>query len=295
MIVWGGQGEGYLDTGGRYTPGTNTWEATGIGAGVPAGRTQHTAVWTGNEMIVWGGRYESGYFDAGANYDASAAPYTFYRDADGDGFGDPANTTSACTMPAGYSAADSDCDDASASVHPGAVEVCNGADDDCNGQVDEGLPTATLYRDADGDGHGNAAITVTSCSAPAGYVADATDCNDANAAVHPGALEFCSAIDDDCNGVIDDGAYQACIAQWSADKAACQAGLSVRLDQLQSQLQACLAAAHTAWQAAACTNAYNTGAANANNVYRTCINQANLVAWNCSRRCPNASTGDVRR
>ena len=57
MIVWGGRDGGsnsYLNTGGRYNPGTDSWTATSTN-GAPAGRYWHTAVWTGSEMIVWGG------------------------------------------------------------------------------------------------------------------------------------------------------------------------------------------------------------------------------------------------
>jgi hypothetical protein len=68
---------------------------------------------------------------------------TFYRDADGDGWSDGA-TQSACTAPAGYFAAadlqatSGDCRDDLAAVHPGAEEICNGSDDDCDGAADEG-------------------------------------------------------------------------------------------------------------------------------------------------------------
>src|SRR4029453_11426830 len=59
MIVWGGINAGsaiYLHTGGRYTPATDTWNPTNDAPGeVPEGRILHTAVWTGSEMIVWGG------------------------------------------------------------------------------------------------------------------------------------------------------------------------------------------------------------------------------------------------
>ena len=56
MIVWGGvNATGYLNTGGRYDPGTDSWTATGT-TGAPAARDYHTAVWTGSEMIVWGGK-----------------------------------------------------------------------------------------------------------------------------------------------------------------------------------------------------------------------------------------------
>ncbi len=132
------------------------------------------------------------------------AQLTFYRDADGDGFGNPASTTQACAVPAGYVANATDCDDTKASVHPGVVEVCNGIDDNCNGTIDEGVQT-TFYRDADGDGFGNAGSTTQACSVPAGYVANATDCDDTKASVHPGATEVCNGIDDNCNGTIDEG------------------------------------------------------------------------------------------
>jgi Tol biopolymer transport system component len=86
----------------------------------------------------------------------------------------------------------------------GATEVCNGLDDNCDGQIDEGV-TATFYRDADGDGYGNPGDSIQACSAPVGYVANNTDCNDSLASVHPSAVEVCNGIDDDCDGLIDEG------------------------------------------------------------------------------------------
>ena len=129
---------------------------------------------------------------------------TFYADVDGDGYGNPASSVQACSVPAGYVSNNTDCNDANASVHPGATEICNGIDDNCNGQIDEGLGS-TFYADVDGDGYGNPASSVQACSAPAGYVSNSTDCNDANASVHPGATEVCNGIDDNCNGQIDEG------------------------------------------------------------------------------------------
>ena len=107
---------------------------------------------------------------------------TFYRDADGDGFGDPANTVQACTAPAGYVANSLDCNDASAAIKPGVTEICDGIDNNCDGQTDEYLPLNSYYRDADGDGYGNPLQFTQTCSAtpPAGYVANSTDCNDAD-------------------------------------------------------------------------------------------------------------------
>ena len=70
---------------------------------------------------------------------------TFYRDLDADGFGDPAAAVQACSAPAGFVANNSDCDDANATRHPGAAEICNGIDDNCDGQIEESV-------DADHDG-----------------------------------------------------------------------------------------------------------------------------------------------
>ncbi|MBK8343493.1 MAG: putative metal-binding motif-containing protein [Bacteroidetes bacterium] len=72
-----------------------------------------------------------------------------------------------------------DCNDGDASVNPAGTEVCNGIDDNCDGNIDEGVQS-TFYADADGDGYGDAGSTTMACEAPEGYTADATDCNDAD-------------------------------------------------------------------------------------------------------------------
>lgn len=128
---------------------------------------------------------------------------TFYRDADGDGYGDLNNSVQACSAPAHYVTNNGDCNDADPKVYPGYPEYCDGIDNNCNGLVDEGV-THTYYRDADGDGYGDSAVTIQACSAPAGYVSDHTDCNDANPAVHPGATKLCPGFDYNCDGIIDD-------------------------------------------------------------------------------------------
>ncbi len=130
---------------------------------------------------------------------------TFYADADSDTYGELATTTSACTAPAGYVSNSTDCNDASATVYPGATETCNTIDDDCDGTTDEGVQT-TFYADADSDTYGDLATTTSACSAPVGYVSNSTDCNDASATVYPGAAETCNTIDDDCDGSTDEGA-----------------------------------------------------------------------------------------
>src|SRR5207244_2580651 len=83
---------------------------------------------------------------------------TFYRDADGDSYGNASVTTQACSAPSGYISNSTDCNDGNSAVHPNATETCNNLDDNCNGQTDEGVMT-TFYRDADGDSYGNATVT----------------------------------------------------------------------------------------------------------------------------------------
>ncbi len=136
---------------------------------------------------------------------------TYYRDADGDGFGAVATTKLACSLAvagAGYVANSTDCDDANANIFPGAPEICgNSKDDNCNGVIDTDAPAnSTFYKDADGDGYGSAASgTATACAPPAGFVSNNTDCNDGVAAIHPGATEVCNDLDDNCNGTKDEG------------------------------------------------------------------------------------------
>lgn len=128
---------------------------------------------------------------------------TYYRDADGDTYGDPNNSTAACSVPEGYVTNDEDFDDTDETLHPGATEVCNGKDDNGNGQIDEGV-TTTYYLDDDGDGYGSS-VTINACAAPAKYVTNNTDCDDNSSSVHPNATELCNGIDDDCDGQIDEG------------------------------------------------------------------------------------------
>ncbi len=81
---------------------------------------------------------------------------------------------------------------------------CDGLDNDCDGTVDAGLFTR-FYRDADGDGFGDPDVFVEACETPDGYVTDNTDCDDTSDDVYPGAPEMCNGIDNNCNGIIDDG------------------------------------------------------------------------------------------
>ena len=97
-----------------------------------------------------------------------------------------------------------DCDDNDASVYPGADELCDGLDNNCDEAIDEDATDAgTFYVDNDGDSYGSGAA-VTLCDG-SGYVSDNTDCNDSAAAAYPGGAEICDGLDNDCNGTIDDG------------------------------------------------------------------------------------------
>lgn len=129
---------------------------------------------------------------------------TYYRDADGDGYGDPNSLFKACTQPSGFVSNNSDCNDNNANIHPGAIEVCNVVDDNCNGQIDEGVTKNTYYRDADGDGYGNPNNSIQACTQPSGYVTNNQDCNDGDSSIHPGVPEVCDdSKDNDCDGQVD--------------------------------------------------------------------------------------------
>lgn len=141
---------------------------------------------------------------------------TFYADTDSDGYGDPNSSIQDCIAPSGYVSDNTDCDDSNGAVNPGAAEICDGIDNNCDGQIDEGLIN-TYYADADADGYGDPNNSTTACSAPSGYVADNTDCNDSNGAVNPGATEICDGIDNNCDGQIDEGLINTYYADSDAD------------------------------------------------------------------------------
>ncbi len=130
-------------------------------------------------------------------------PVAWYADADGDGFGNAADTRLTCTAYPGYVTNADDCDDTNAAAFPGATEVCNGADDDCDGVTDDGAE-AWYFADADGDTWGDGDAGVWACPPPAGYVTDSTDCDDSNAAIYPWATEVCNELDDNCDGYADE-------------------------------------------------------------------------------------------
>ncbi len=143
---------------------------------------------------------------------------SWWADADGDGYGDPDNAVTACDLPSGHvsPSGSGDCDDGDATIHPGASETCDGVDQDCDGTADEGATDfLTWYADYDGDGYGDASATRSACTQPSRHVADASDCDDGDASVHPGAEETCDLVDQDCDGDVDEGATD--MGTWYTD------------------------------------------------------------------------------
>ena len=126
-------------------------------------------------------------------------------DADGDGYGDVREDVMLCELVEGYAENDDDCDDADPDSFPGNPEFCDGADNDCNGTADD-EPTdgTTYYLDSDGDGYGDAADSVLACEQASDRVEDATDCDDGDGDVYPGADEICDGIDNDCDTETDE-------------------------------------------------------------------------------------------
>lgn len=144
--------------------------------------------------------------DCDGSKDEGFTKRTYYRDADGDGYGTSSTTRWECRAPSGYVDKSGDCKDWDAAVNPGAGEVCDNKDNNCNGQTDEGIVKPTYYRDADGDGYGNPGNSTTTClPQPTGYVTNNTDCNDGNPDIHPGAAEVCDEVNNNCNTEIDEG------------------------------------------------------------------------------------------
>ncbi|HNF71717.1 MAG TPA: putative metal-binding motif-containing protein, partial [Chitinophagaceae bacterium] len=161
----------------------------------------------------------------------------YYTDFDGDGYGDfLATPTNACAPVFDAVTNNLDCNDADLAINPLATEVCNNIDDDCDGNIDNGLTFVTYYQDSDEDGFGNGIVTQSSCNgAPSGYVLDNTDCddsfilyqdldndsygsliisacgaqnnmdcNDNDNAINPSVAEVCNGIDDNCNILADE-------------------------------------------------------------------------------------------
>jgi hypothetical protein len=220
MVVWSG---GYLgdagSTGGRYDPATDTWAPMST-TGAPVARSHHHAIWSGTAMLVWGGEAESPPFDGGS-YDPVAntwqpmsrtgqpaallggsAVWTGSEMviwggralvlAPLGGRYDPSTNTWRATTTIGAPSARYD----HTAIWTGSRMVVWGG-----ARNVEKLATGGVYsvdnpatEDCDGDG----------------FTVAGGDCNDANPAVHPGAVETCNHLDEDCDGLIDEGGNALC-------------------------------------------------------------------------------------
>ena len=146
-------------------------------------------------------------------------------DSDGDGFGDPFLSADGCGQPEGTADNTDDCDDRDADVNPGADELCDGVDNDCDGDVDaddsDPVGVSTWAPDLDGDGFGDEAQGVYGCEPPeAGWINNARDCDDGDATTYPEADETCGdGADSDCDGFDGPAAFDgsgtlACAQVW---------------------------------------------------------------------------------
>jgi hypothetical protein len=112
-----------------------------------------------------------------------------------------------------------DCDDLRADIHPAATELCDAldTDEDCDGLADDADDTAdattasTWYADLDGDGFGDPAAPLLACDLPAAAAAGASDCDDSDGAVFPGATEVCNGVDDNCDSTLDPSSPPSCV------------------------------------------------------------------------------------
>lgn len=127
---------------------------------------------------------------SGGGYSSDADGLYYHRDADGDGYGDPYDTTRSTTLPQGYVTDRNDCNDTDPTINPGAAEVCEDTiDNNCDGYINEGC----ACNDNDGDGY----YGQNGCGT-------ATDCDDTDPAVNPGVGEICGdGLDNNCDGLID--------------------------------------------------------------------------------------------
>ena len=146
--------------------------------------------------------------------DEGFSPATYYFDSDGDGYGSSQPLQTCVTPPLGFVLTSGDCDDNNLMIHPGVTELCNGVDDNCDGQTDEGFTPSIYYQDLDGDNYGNTSVSIIACSQPTGFVVTPGDCDDNNPQIWPNSAEICNGVDDNCNGQTDEGVV---ITTWYFD------------------------------------------------------------------------------
>lgn len=131
----------------------------------------------------------------------------YYLDFDGDGYGNvDVMLVVFCFVLNGFVMNNIDCDDINGVVYLGVMEICDGVDNNCDGNVDEGFLMVIYYQDVDSDGFGNFVVIVINCMQLVGYVFDNIDCNDNDNNVYLGVIDiFGNGIDENCDGV--DGVF----------------------------------------------------------------------------------------
>jgi hypothetical protein len=144
-----------------------------------------------------------------------------WADEDGDGFGQDAPIGYVCKAEPGQATNMADCDDTEPTVFPGAEEVCDLLDNNCNDRIDEDQPKLRWYHDTDGDGFGNGQEAVLECLPPdETWILQAGDCDDENVGINPLVREVCDDIDNDCDKLVDDedgGVDPTTFIRWYAD------------------------------------------------------------------------------
>jgi Putative metal-binding motif len=170
-----------------------------------------------------GNRASSGDTPLGGQFDFAfgCAGKKFYLDGDSDGFGREDFSMLGCAdaPPLAYVETVGDCDDYRKTTFPGANELCNMVDDDCDGRIDEDAVPVELWPDGDGDGYYDARTEKTGepkigCAGLKGWAAEPGDCQPANKAVNPGVEEVCNNLDDDCDGDADERVRPTCGEGW---------------------------------------------------------------------------------
>jgi N-acetylneuraminic acid mutarotase len=217
MIVWGGEWVTaavslVFDDGAHYDPGDDSWSATGTRGQVPRPRSSHLMKAADAEMLVWGGFPDT---STGGIYCFDCADAVWYLDQDGDGYGVESDTVSGvCNPGEGYAADSGDCDDTDPAINPGAPDLCNGIDDDCDPLTEDGSDDPAVGGVCDGPDGDLCAEGTNTC------VSGAVQCSDESG----GSPEVCdNGLDDNCDGTLDE-------ATCTTAESLCDADTSGRCD-----------------------------------------------------------------